>query len=341
MTSRGVSFDLRRWGILACLEENTLDTIMEFVAEAVFRGICRDGRAVAKARERSRQDGRARKVEGAGKSWGAYVIVCDMVERAVRASVADAVFNAVEVEGEAAVLLEMFRNGFVEDVTCSVLNANLRVPPVKIDTYRNSYTHTMVFYGVIIMIESPVTSTGLITMVAHYELGWVYNIFDLTCSCGSYDNKFEQLTLCPGYSETIVQILNLRLNYAKNPLRPLSASMGKAATILIPRKPVMDAEYYEDYNEEWGDNILGEIEDNRVPLDAFVAYLQCVVGLNPEGVDTEQLANTEWNGSYLGYAVFWKDGPLFYFIERDNSVFVFRTPQLPSEAPWQFEKGFV
>jgi hypothetical protein len=303
-----ISFNLSCWGALARLNENNLASIMELVEDPVYLGICRDGRFVAKARERSKQDSRARSVKGAQTCWGAYVVVCDMIESAVRTSIFDnTVPRVMTVEGKADVLLNMFYRGFVEDVACGMLDLQQCAPPAKITAYPNSYTHTMIFHGVVIMVSAPCTPTGHISIVAHYELAFVYNIFDLCCCCGSYDAKLKQFFLINEYAQTMVQILDLRLNYAKNPQGMTSASMGKAVLNLIPKKPVMGVGYYDNYDDTLLHDHLGEIEDDRVPTDAFTAYVQCAVGSDPKGVNTAMLAANQWNGCYLGYAVFWKD----------------------------------
>jgi hypothetical protein len=330
------SFDPSRWGILCCLNEEILEKIMYSVQNCHhvdgginwrlcekggwIRTICKDGRSVANARAKTEQDKAAYRTTRALWTQGAYDVVNDMVAKAVRTSTFDGTESLpVTVQGNVGVLIKMFHRGCGDHVVCSVLDE------YEISTYLKQYTHAMVFHGVIIMIST--VNSDLMTVVPHYELQFMYNIMELD---STVTNRLH-------FSSAVLDILNLRLEYAKNPTGSVSASMDKSAMNMVPKIPVMNVDYYRDHDLAKATGMEGRIEDDRVPLQAFMAYVQCVVGDDPEGVNTAMLGADDWNGFYLGYSVFWQNGPVFCFIESSDSIFAFRTHQFPSLAPWPFQ----
>ena len=262
-----LTHDPSHWGTLSCLDENILDQIMNSVKAHVVRAICKDGRSVVNARANCRRNALARGVEGAEDTWDAYEVVCVMAERAVKTT--DSLTVTVHAAIDFDTLFEMLNTAFGMDVDC------------------NPHTHTIIFSGVIVLVSTD-DYTGYSTFMAHCELQYLYDI-----SHARPDNWND-------LSDSIVQVLDLYLEYTENPQGIISMSMNKFATELVPRRPVLGELW--DYG--FTDSVTG---DKELP--------------------------------HMGYAVFWKDGPVFCLEEKKYSISVFRTPQFPSLSPWPFQMG--
>jgi hypothetical protein len=351
-----LTFDPSRWGTLAGLHENALSHILTSVDAHVVRGICRDGRMVVNERASCERNARAREAidaEDVEESWEAYEVVCGMVERAVRTSDS----CTVTVKGNINDLSQMLSEAFWPKWGYYEFKPNSRryniVPwaqevldpedwPLSsgiklITAYPNFYTGSFVFPGVIIF--SSTDATGYITLVAHYELQFLYNIGKI--QLGLIKRWTGPDHICwIDLPVAMEQILDLYLQYNKNPNGMLCMKMSLMVVEIIPKMPAITSAYYKDF--QIGDplNRLGYIEEDRVPLDAYMAYVQCVVGEDPMGVDMYEIRQADWNGYYLGYAVFWEGGPVFCFLKKLCGITVFRTPQFPSVAPWAFRTAF-
>jgi hypothetical protein len=147
-----------------------------------------------------------------------------MVERGVRTSDS----CTIMVRGDLDVIFDMVYEAFGFDVDCSACYTTM--PRLK--SYPNSYRYVMVFSSVIVLLSTD--DTGHITFVAHYELQFLYNVSKMSPDwCGDLSN-------------TMVQILDLCLQYAKDPLAIQSATMSAFAMCIVPRKPAVEADYYQD-----------------------------------------------------------------------------------------------
>jgi hypothetical protein len=216
-----MAFNPSRWGTLGYLNENALDQVMKAVGIHVVRTICKDGRAVVNARVCCERNALAREVRGAEKNWDAYEVVCGMVERAVRTS--DRCI--ITTRGDVRVIFAMVEEAFGFHVDCCAA-----IPRLK--SYPNSYRHVMVFSSVVVLLATD--DTGHITFVAHYELQFLYNVSKMA------PDWYGEL------SNTMVQILDLCLQYANNPLATQSAFMSEFAMYIVPRKPAIELDYYQD-----------------------------------------------------------------------------------------------